>query len=427
MSKNIWIICDKRSVADDNGEHFYRYMIHNHKNIKVYFLLDEDSIDYKRLRNEGFDLISIGTKKFDEVYNNANVLISSHLWCDIYRRSKYINKGKKIIFIPHGITLGDSSRYFNKGIFDLCTSCVNGEYESYINGKYNYNANKDSFILTGMPRHDNLIMKSKHYKRGSDRIISFCFTYRKYLNNDNFKLSDYYLKLNHLFNSINMKKLNEKYGIRFQIKFHPYLINKGYDKYFKLPNYITDCRDISYQDFMLNTDIMISDYSSACQEFAVLGRNILYYQFDRNDFFNKKSFHSYDKGWFDWDENSLGKICVNEFELFNSINNIINNNYTVNKLYKDRMTDFFAFSDTNNCDRVYKSIIGLLNKKNDNINNLDKNVCNNVNIIKILNVENNIDEITEIKKSKIEQLKDDIINGKMVKIITKNGFIYKRV
>ena len=403
--KKRWVLVDTYFAADDNCEHFYKWLRKEHPEIHLTYLLDRSSKDYNRLKKEGFHLVQKHTNEFYEECINAQTLISSQLWKQICEEYKP-KESQKIIFIPHGITLGDSSRYFNKGDFDLCTSCIENEYNSYISGEYNYKANKNVFKLTGMPRHDTLIKKLNTHNKCDERIISFVFTYRA--NNENPK--EYYYTLNKLFNCKYLKEIHTKYGIKFRVKFHPWITKKGYESKFSLPSYIENCRNMSYQEFLLDTDILISDYSSACQEFAVIGRNILYYQFDRNTFLSKTSTHSYDLGWFDWDKDSLGKICLTEEELCKSIDKIISNNFEVEQLYKDRMKNFFKFSDTENCKRVFETIV-----ENQDIPRWE----NNSNY-KPIGVKSKYDRIIQLRK--------DIADGKIVKVHVSDGkFVWKRI
>lgn len=399
-----WILTDSYNFADDNAEHFYRFLRDKHPEIEIYYLLNKKSPDYKRLENDGFRLITKGTDKCLKVYNKADLLISSHPWGNICKEYNF-NKSKRVVFIPHGITLGDSHRYFNKYNFDLCTACVEGEYNSYVSGEYNYKAHEGVFKLTGMPRHDNLIKKIKKYKKGDERVISFVFTYRS-------KKEDwekYNSTLNKLFNSKRLKELHEKHGIRFLVKFHPFIVREGLVWSFNLPDYIENCKEMSYQELLLKTDILISDYSSACQEFAVIGRNILYYQFDRDEFLSKKSIHSYDIGWFDWDNDSLGKICTTEKELIDSIDEIISNNFKVDEKYKERMDSFFKFKDTNNCERVYEAIIEMT--KRERLKNSPNYKPENTGSIE-----------------KINRLRKDIREGRVFTMYDGNGkFVWTRV
>ena len=57
-SKELWFISDRVNKADDNGEHFFKYMINNHPDKKVYYVLSKDSVDYERMKE-------IGEKKND--------------------------------------------------------------------------------------------------------------------------------------------------------------------------------------------------------------------------------------------------------------------------------------------------------------------------------------------------------------------------
>ena len=50
----VWIINDKKNIAGDNGEFFFRYLkTISPKNIKYYFTINKNSSDYKRLEPLG--------------------------------------------------------------------------------------------------------------------------------------------------------------------------------------------------------------------------------------------------------------------------------------------------------------------------------------------------------------------------------------
>ena len=53
---------DRDTQADDNGEHFYRYMMRNHPEQRCLFALRKESPDWKRLAQEGFNLLILDRK-----------------------------------------------------------------------------------------------------------------------------------------------------------------------------------------------------------------------------------------------------------------------------------------------------------------------------------------------------------------------------
>ena len=50
---DVWLVSDSVGMADDNGEHFYRYLREFHPKQKAYYVLDRQSPDWTRLKKEG--------------------------------------------------------------------------------------------------------------------------------------------------------------------------------------------------------------------------------------------------------------------------------------------------------------------------------------------------------------------------------------
>lgn len=99
--------------------------------------------------------------------------------------------------------------------------------------------------------------------------------------------------------------------------------------------------------------MMITDYSGVGFDFAYMYKPLLYYQFDKEDYYTKH----YPKGDFDMDKDGLGQVIINEEDLINAIENIINRNFELEEKYKERITKLFTFHDSNNCERIYNAII----------------------------------------------------------------------
>ena len=49
-NKKYWIICERGYDARDNGYHFYKYMKENHPEQKVYYIIDKNSADYRKVK-----------------------------------------------------------------------------------------------------------------------------------------------------------------------------------------------------------------------------------------------------------------------------------------------------------------------------------------------------------------------------------------
>ena len=73
-----------------------------------------------------------------------------------------------------------------------------------------------------------------------------------------------------------------------------------------------------YRDIYAQSNLVITDYSSACFDFAYLRKPIVYCQFDREEFFAGE--HVYTKGYFDYERDGFGEV---EYDLESTVDRII--------------------------------------------------------------------------------------------------------
>ena len=366
--KDIWVIMDRDAQADDNAEHFYRYVQDNHPERKIYFALRKNSHDWDRLNKEGFNLLDFGSPEFEIVLLKASKLISSHL-------DQYINDyfgdgfeySKKFVFLQHGITMNDLSSWVNskKNLQCFITSTVD-EYNAISSDYSRYKLSKKEVRLTGFPRHDNLLKGNVI----DSNILLIMPTWRKSIIgepidgnirsfNAKFSNTNYAIHIQSLLSSIDLKEVIEKYNYR--VVFAPHLNIEPYLDTFNIPDYIevwySSNDEHSIQQLFQKSKIMITDYSSVHFEMAYLDKAILYYQFDKNDFF--KGGHIFSPGYFSYEEDGFGPVATKEAELLLELEKVLDNNGDPLEPYVTRMRDTFAYRDTNNCERVYEAILDL--------------------------------------------------------------------
>ena len=63
-------------------------------------------------------------------------------------------------------------------------------------------------------------------------------------------------------------------------------------------------KNYDVQDLLKRSKILITDYSSVFYDFAYMKKEVIYYQFDYNDFFKKH----YEIGNFNFEKNGFGPI-----------------------------------------------------------------------------------------------------------------------
>ncbi|WP_346428235.1 CDP-glycerol glycerophosphotransferase family protein [Campylobacter jejuni] len=283
----------------------------------------------------------------------SSKIISSH--CDYYL-TKYIQYGSQFIFLQHGVILNDLSQWLNSKKIGLFITSTQMEYNSIASDYNRYKFTEKEIVLTGLARHDSLVKNNQI----NTRQILIMPTWRKklaYLDEEAiqklFLKSEYFLRFNSLLNSEQLKQIHDEclYDIVFNL--HPLII--PYLKEFDIPSYIKVAdRNESLQKLFCNSSLMITDYSSVAFEMAYLKKPIIYYQFDKEDFFSS---HTLQKGYFDYERDGFGPVVFDELSLFENLKEILENNCTLSDKYNDNINYTFKFMDGKCCERIYKSIL----------------------------------------------------------------------
>lgn len=354
-NKKIFLFMDRINKADDNAEHLFRYANKQNDNVIKYYVISKDCDDYNRLTKEFDNIIPFGSPKHEKLYLTADKIISSNPdektlnpfsvndELESYANSIRIPK----YYIRHGVTQGDMSgwlRRFDKNVSLLLTS---SEYEKDSFLKEGYNFDESIIQVLGLPRFDNL--KNENLKKQ----ILIIPTWRNYLK-DNEKLfvnSPYFKSLNELLSDEELIDIAETYGYEIKFKLHPNLentigdSNKKYIDLFNISEKITVSSDEPYQKLFAESSLMITDFSSVFFDFGYLKKPIIYYQ--PNDD------HSFKDGYFDYYEMGFGDVSKNINDLKQKIKYCLEHKCEMVEIYKERVDDFFKYTDKNNCKRVY--------------------------------------------------------------------------
>lgn len=146
-----------------------------------------------------------------------------------------------------------------------------------------------------------------------------------------------------LLDNIDMKAFNEQLGYKYclLIKLHPQ-INSS--KPVEGAVDVTKGHDIG--DLTLISDMLITDYSSACMDFALLSKPCIFFAFDLEEYEKERSFY------FDYENYVPGEVAKTFDEVIEATKNLRNSE---DKLRAFR--DFnFDYVDCNNAERIYNRI-----------------------------------------------------------------------
>ena len=354
---NCWLISERGTDAQDNGYFFFKYVRENHPDIDIRYIITKDSPDFNKIKSLG-KYILYGSKDHYISYISSPIIISTHLsGCSpdvglFFRLQRYgmLKLNGKLIFLQHGVTK-DYLPFINPKDtnLSLIITAVKPEYNYFIkkNG-----FDKDVVKYTGFARFDNL-------KKVESNIILFMPTFRKYLlniNDNDFIKTEYYHKVNGVINNLKIIKILEQNNLMLVLCLH-----SQFQKYTHLFNTsssrikIVSNENYNVQDLLINSSVLITDYSSVFFDFAYMEKPVVYYQFD----YNKYRQEHYSEGYFSYQNDGFGPVVNNLDELADSLKMIIENKFKLDNLMLSKIDSFFPIRDKNNCKRIYNEIAAI--------------------------------------------------------------------
>ncbi len=367
--RGCWVLMDQDGRADDNAEHLYRYLMTTERADSCYFVLSKKSRDWKRLKDEGFNLLAYGSDEHFAAQYNAEALLSSHadqhiLWpagkngLDDLVHSEFV-------FLQHGVTTNDVSAWLNFKPIRLFITCMPREAASLAdpNGPYTFTAREA--LYSGFPRHDALLAKKE---RAKDDLILIVPTWRKYLTVENdsvgerrvkheaFAESEFGRNWTEVLASEKLRKIAEDAGLKIMLVPHPNMAM--YIEDMDIPDWIetVDVRKgVAYQDFLSRARIAITDFSSAVSDVAFLQRPVLYFQFDADEMF--KGDHVYKKGFFEFERDGFGPVVTTATQVVDHIGEVIAGRE--DPVFAQRRAESFPFQDGKSCERVADAVARL--------------------------------------------------------------------
>lgn len=363
-----WLICEKPGEARDNGFWLYRYIRTVHPEVKCHFVLDKESSDFYKVDSLGRDnVVRPNSLKHCILFWAVEFNVSSQPfgahpfdYYTVVRHLRFLKrKRQKVSFIHHGIVkdILPASLAYGECNIDICTATAVGERECLMKSlRYPETA----CILTGMCRYDNLPLSFSH----RSNVILIMPTFRRWHMVKNgqtatheeleaFRQDDVCVSYNRLLQSPRLSRLIADYG--YKVIFFPHYCMQPYLSCFssKDKNIICASRfDYDVQTLLIESDILITDYSSVFFDYAYMGKPMAFYQFD----YEKYRSTQYKEGYFSYKENGFGPVVSSEESLIDIIQQLLTTNCSNPSLYQERAEQFFFFRDNNNCCRVFNSI-----------------------------------------------------------------------
>lgn len=363
-----WALLDREYEAGDNAEHLYRWMRDNKPEVKIWFVLRRESDDWERLKREGFKLVDLGSYRWKMLVLLVAHVVSSQATAYITNPLPAVRYGPpqwKLSFLQHGVIVSDLSSWLNKKSIEVFVASTEDEYR-YIGGESTYKVGFKELRLTGMPRHDVLLEKSRAIAPADVDHILIAPTWRQYLagrfiglsvreKNHEFMDSEYAQGWKALVHSDELRDFAATNGLKVIFMPHPNLL--PYLTEFDIPSWMEVRRygQDDVQGTICRSAVMITDYSSVAFDMAYLSRPVVYYQFDKARY---DAEHTGDKGYFDYEVHGFGPVTFDPAGVIDSLTALWTDR-TVAENFSARAARTFPVRDGRNSERVFDAIAEL--------------------------------------------------------------------
>lgn len=346
---------------DDNSKYFFEYINENHSDIIRSVWLAKDMSVVDDVKGRGGEAYLFNSRRGKEIARKAGVAIFTHSLEDFGIRPHV--GGAKLVFLGHGAAFKQTCNakrhglsLFVKKLLDkpfswlqrditISTSDLNMREEQKIGGL----KDRSQMFLTGQPRNDLFKNFNKRKllleKLGIDpnkKIILYMPTYRMDAMGKQ-AMSDI---IEDLYNSQDFSNVLDHNNSVFVVKPHPRtpritIISRNN---FKILGYY----DINYnQELLACGDMLITDYSSCCVDFALMERPVIFYRPDEEKFF--KYSETVCSEYFDISDRNSSRTIE---ELIMLIQNpSLESTNVINNLYEDSSIKGTCYSEN-----VYKVI-----------------------------------------------------------------------
>ncbi len=362
-----WVLMDRDTQAQDNAEHLFRWISRNQPTINAWFVLRRTSPDWQRLKSEGFKLVDFGSIEHTILLLLADHLVSSHVDHYVVHPLDEQLLGRprwSYTFLQHGVTKDDISRWLNGKPISLIATAAQRELHAFVDDGTPYVLTGREAKLTGFPRHDALVEKTKDARALPPRIVVMP-TWREYLMGnvtgrgnsrsllEDFEDSDYLRNWLAFLTSPRLAEYATKHGLDIVFVPHPNL--EGHIDDMNLP---PELKVLTYaesdvQEILASAVVLVTDYSSLAFEAAYLSRLVVYFQFDRDDFFAR---HPHREGYFDYYDDGFGPVTLEVDEAVTATIELLEGKSDRWHEYLRRAQEFFPPRDGQSCARTFEAI-----------------------------------------------------------------------
>jgi CDP-glycerol glycerophosphotransferase (TagB/SpsB family) len=293
------------------------------------------------------NVIIFGSVKNVFTFLISDTLIYSHAQSDIayIQIIKLFKRTCKRVFLQHGvIAFGKLHSVYRKNHNEMDVFIVSSEFEKKI-VLDNFSFEESTVKITGLARYDNL-SRTPFPTKASMLYMPTSRGWAFPIKNAGQYISGIETLLNHS----RLNSLLVKHDIQLNFFLHTRM-----SRYLKYINVGHNVNVVNYQsntvqELLKESSLLITDYSSVAWDHYYLGKPVLFYQFDQDEFLLRKG------SYIDFDSELFGEVFKDCDSLVAAIEKYIVNNFRELPEFSEKRDFYFKFRDTNNCRRIFDAI-----------------------------------------------------------------------
>lgn len=367
-----WVLMDRVDDANDSGEHLFRWLREHRPDINAWFVLEEGTPDWERLRSSEFAdrLVAYGSPTWERLMLRAAYVISSHADEAIVRPTRIARFGKprwRRIFLQHGVTKDDLSGWLNPKDFDLFVTSTPAEQEAVAGDHSAYTYTSREARLVGLPRFDRIYEALQRVPDEERNIILVSPTWRQWLKVrvesalhirrvvDDFLDSEYAQQWLRFLGDERLHVLAREHGLRICFMPHPNI--EPALPSIPLPPGVEAITftGTDVAELVARTAVMVTDYSSTAFNAAYANRPVVYYQFDAELVIGRGA-QGAKWGYFDYRRDGFGPVAHELDDAIAAVASIVEHGCRASPEYQARMDAAFVLRDGRCCERVTAAI-----------------------------------------------------------------------
>ena len=368
---NAWVLMDRIHDGDDSGERLFRYLRRSRRDINAWFVIEEGTPDWKKLKAEGYNrVIPHGSLRWKLLMANCAHLISSHADVPVMRPPaivRFTQPSWRFTFLQHGVIKDDLSQWLNNKRIDLFVTSTQPEYDSIAGDHTPYTFTAKETKLTGLPRFDRLLEQGKRFGPEQRDLVLVAPTWRDWLVPplevgsqkrsivlEDFMATDYAANWLGVLKSPELAEAAERHGLTVGFLPHPniqpVLAQLDLPPHVKALNF----HDYDVQELFARSALLVTDYSSIAFNAAYIDRPTVYFQFDGELVLNGG--HVGRRGYFDYVRDGFGPVTTELDDAVQSIVQSLKDGPQPTAEYQQRIDATFPLRDGRCCERVVHEI-----------------------------------------------------------------------